>query len=128
MPANIPVVFKNGSVVDVTYSPTGIDSNGVATFRDRTPAVLSLQPTLSVGIDEPRSGGRDTLKGMSKLTIPVEEVTVSGTVIRNDLAKVEFLTGKKATVAERKNLRVQLANWLLTAEASKVFDNPESFW
>lgn len=128
MPQNAPLVLDIGGT-SVTFNPTGIDSNNVASFRNRTPTQLVLQPVVTVAVDEPRAGGRDTVKGVVKITVPRTEIGSNSTeVIKNDLIKVEMVTGAKAT----KEDRVYILNALLaTLSDTSVEDslcNPEHFW
>lgn len=128
MPQNAPLVLTIGGT-EVTYSPVGIDSNNVASFRNRSASQLALQPTFTVGLDEPRAGGRDTTKGALKLTKPRSEVSASGTeVIKNDLIKLEMVTGSKATTADRQVLLDTFIAAMLDAKNQAVLVNPEHFW
>lgn len=128
MPQNAPLVLTVGGTT-VTFDPTGIDSNNVASFRNRARSQLALQPTITVAVDEPRVGGRDTTKGALKLTSPRSEMSGTGAeIIKNDLIKAEMVTGSKATLAEREAL---LDTFIASLEDPKVraaFVNPEHFW
>lgn len=128
MPQNAPMVLTVGGTT-VTFDPIGIDSNNVASFRNRQPAQFVLQPTITVAIDEPRAGGRDTTKGALKLTSPRSEVSATGAeVIKNDLIKVEMVTGSKATKAEREALLDTFIASLSDANVRAVLVNPEHYW
>lgn len=128
MPQNAPMVLTVGET-DVTFNPTGIDSNNVASFRNRVPTQLVLQPTITVGVDEPRVGGRDTTKGMVKLTQPREESSATGAVIvKNDIGKFEMVSGAKATKEEREALLDTLIAALSDAGVRASLTNPEHYY
>lgn len=130
MPSTTPIV-TTVNTVNVTYSPTGIDSNQVASFRDRTLQKLSLQPVLTVGLEEPKAGGRKTTKGSVKLTIPREVAAISASspaTIDNDLVKFEMLTGAGAETSDREIALDRFLECLQNPSVRAVLVNPEHFW
>lgn len=128
MPQNAPLVLTVGET-PVTYDPVGIDSNNVASFRNRTPSELVLQPTITVSVDEPRLGGRDTTKGVVKVTAPRSETSGTGNaIIKNDLIKAEMVSGSKASKEEREVLLDTFIASLQDANVRAALVNPEHFW
>lgn len=130
MPQATPIV----TVVDgnnVTYNPVGIDSNQVASFRDRALSELIKQPVVAVSAEEPKAGGRKTTKGMLKFTAPrsVAAASVGGApTIDNDLFKVEMLCGASASAADRESVYERGMALLAHPDVKAAFVNPEHFW
>jgi len=129
MPNRAPISITYGDSQTATFDPTGVDSNGISTFRDRSVTTLSKQPTLSVGLDEPKAGGRKTVKYTMKLTEPVEVTDAAGTVtVENDLAKLEIVTGGTGDEARRQRIRERLLALADTVLLADVADSPENMW
>lgn len=130
MPQATPII----TVVDgsnITYNPVGIDSNQVASFRDRALGELIKQPVVAISAEEPKAGGRKTTKGLLKLTAPrsVASASVGGApTIDNDLFKVEMLCGASASVADRESVYERGLALLAHPDIKAAFVNPEHFW
>lgn len=70
MPSMSNIVLEDASAVDHTYSPIRLDGN-LGTWRDRSPAVLYLMPTLTSDV-RPAARGNGGHKTTSKLTLPFD--------------------------------------------------------
>lgn len=129
MPQANPLVTTVGAA-SVTYNPTGIDSNQVASFRDPSAPMLAMRPVVALSVEEPKAGGRKTTKGMMKLTIPREAAAGSpgAVTIELDLFKVEMVTGGTATQAQRELVLDKAIALLKHVDVRAAFVSPEHFW
>lgn len=135
MPSLAPITIKDGAATpaDHVFTPDRIDSSGVATFKERVSGVPIGYPTLTSSVRAP-AGGSTTYKLGQRLTMPkvVTTTDVTGKIVTSvdfqDLVDVSFVLSEKGDTQGRKNLRVLLANWLLSAQAAAVIDNVESFY
>jgi predicted RNase H-like nuclease (RuvC/YqgF family) len=129
MPNRSPINITYGTNQDATFTPKGVDSNGISTFRDTSVTKLREQPVLSVLLEEPKPNGRNTVKYLIKLTEPVVVTDSAGNAtVEDDLAKLEIITGKVGDVARRKKIRERLLALAASSELSDVADLPENFW
>lgn len=136
MPGNAPIVIKDGmpTPVDRTFSPIGIDSNNVASFKERKGDTAFGWPTLTIGYRGPVKGGVGTHKVAIKLVVPTVVTTTDSTgnpvvsVTHTSMGSIDIVVSEKSTAQDRKNLRVLLANALLATSPSAVIDGLESFW
>lgn len=132
MPANSNIVIADGASTPVnhTYVPAGLDGSvGIARFVERSDGVFVGEPKLDVTI-RPVTKGQPTRKATVSLSVPKRVVNPDGsvTVSYENLGKAEFTVSATSTTAERKNLRVLLANALLNTTVAQAVDNNETFW
>ncbi len=134
MPQIAPITLKGGEATPVNhvYTPTGIAAaTGVATFSERVSGVPIGYPTLTSSLRVP---SRTVLnyKSVTRLAIPavVTGTDASGkaftSVDHSNFADLALLLDQKSTEEERKNLRVQLSNYLLSDHAIATIDKLES--
>lgn len=129
MPNRSPIAITYGESQTATFTPKGVDSNGISTFRDTSITKLREQPVLSVLLEEPKPNGRNTVKYLIKLTEPVVVTNSAGDeTVEDDLAKLEIVTGKVGDVARRKKIRQRLLALAASAQLADVADLPENFW
>lgn len=132
MPANGNIVIADGASTPVnhTFIPAGlIGSLGSASFVERSDGVFVGEPKLDITI-RPVTKGQTTRKATVILTQPKRVTDASGniTVAYENLGKLEFTYSATSTTAERKNLRILLANAALNAVVGQAVDNNETFW
>ncbi len=135
MPSNAPITIKDGAATpaDHVFAPNSIDGR-LAAFQEVNSGVPVGYPKLSISSREPVKNGAGVYRVVVKLTLPkaVTYTDASGktvtTVDHTDTAEVTMLVGQTSTLQERKNLRVLIANALLTTQVAAVSDNLEFFW
>lgn len=133
MPQLQNIVIADGAATPVnhTYKPTGIES-GVAFFYEDSASLIGRN-ALSVGRRAP-TGNAVTHKVTARLSDPkVVQTTGSNgvsqdTVINTRLSTAEFVFAKDSTKQERKDMRVKMANFLLSSYAESVIDDAEGQW
>lgn len=136
MPSNAQLTIADGksTPVDHTFSPMKIEANGLAKWNERVGDTLVGQPKLTWHIRDPQGGGNGTYKVQCKLSVPKVIVTTDSTgksvtsVDYTALGTIEMVVSQRSTQAERKDLRVMLANALLNTTLATSADNVESFW
>jgi hypothetical protein len=135
MPQNTTIVISDGATTPVahTFSPSRIDANNVATFQERVNGVPVGYPTLTWSLRAATTAS-PTFKLVGKLTQP-KVITVTDTsgktvttVDYTNIGTIELVSSQRATLQERKDLRVLLSNLLLNTSIVSSADNLESFW
>lgn len=131
MPKMQQITVKNGATpaVDVVYKPVATYPNtGRFAFATRGEGTVASEQRVDFNL-RPPAAGQPTRKAGVSLAIPKVH-TVDGVeqVAYDDLATVSLTTSKSATRAERRNLRLTLANLLLSPEGEEFFDDLEGFF
>lgn len=127
MPARNPITVTVNATPQV-FGPTGEDSNGVSSFRNRALASLRLQPTFTVSMDEPKLGGRKSTKGTLKVIVPKSKTVNGVETIFNRLVKVEVVADEDDAEVDRVFIRELVIALLGHADIKAAFDKPERFW
>jgi len=131
MPKMQQITVKNGATpaVDVNYKPVATYPNtGRFAFATRGDGTVASEQRVDYTL-RPPAAGQPTRKAGITLAIPkVHKVDGVEQVAYDDLAVVNLTTSKSATRAERRNLRVTLANLLLSPEGEQFFDDLEGFF
>lgn len=133
MPQNSPITIKDGksTPADHVFAPQKIQTDGKALFAESATTLVG-RPTLSYIVTGGRAGA--AFKAVIQLNVPktIELVDPSGApkvgVEHTCIAKVELVLPPSTTVAERKDLRMMIANALTHATIGPAIDNVESFW
>lgn len=135
MPQNTAITIKDGETtpVDHVFSPMQIDSNNIATFRERITGTPIGMPTITWSVRAPTKGS-PTYKVTGKLVLP-KVVTVTGTdgktvtsVDYENLVTVQLVLSERCTRKDRINARTLLSNLLVNASITPTIDDLESFW
>lgn len=134
MPNNSPLTIKDGksTPADHVFAPVRIDSKGLALFNENTGSSLIGRPTLSYTVSGGTGGA--AYKVALQINVPKVVNVTDGNGIQRDviqhqpLAKTEFVFQSTTSAAERKDVRVLMANALLHATLGPAIDNVESFW
>lgn len=136
MPANASITVNDGAATPVAHilKPLGqVASGDEYVFQEMTDGIpLDAQLQLTIG-KRAVSAKFPTVKDNIKLSNPkvvtqvVNGVTTS-VVSWRDLATIEIVTSKSATKQEKKNLRVLLANALLSTFVASCVDDAETIW
>lgn len=125
MPNVAPIVVNDGTAVDTTFSPDSVSPTHVV-FQNLTEPSVQLRSLLHY--DRPSNGQKQNRRTI-RINMPMERTDGNGgTYVEQETGRAEFIFPSSATVAERKALRVSLANAILAAASQDVVDNPEWFW
>lgn len=133
MPSNAPITIKDGKATpaDHVFAPVRIDASNKAFFSENSVSTLVGRPTLSYMV----SGGTGgtAYKVVLQINVPKLVTITDGAGTRDvvqhvPLAKTEFVFQNTTTAAERKDVRLLLANGLVHATLGSAIDNVESFW
>lgn len=135
MPQNTTIAIQDGAATPVThtFNPQSIDSNGVATYKERVSGVPIGQPQLSLSVRAP-AGNSTTYKVTGRLTMPqvVETTDSAGKTVKSvdyaPLGTFEFVLPVKADKIDRTNIRVLLSNALKNATVVSMIDDLEGVW
>lgn len=135
MPANAPISISDAASTPVshTFSPIGIDTAGVALFKERVSGVPIGYPTLTVSMRDPVQNS-PVYRGVLKLQMPhvVTTTDASGKVVTSVdytcVANLDFQFPVKSSLQDRKNVVKLIANALGDANIQKVLQDLERFW
>lgn len=135
MPSNAPITIQDGASTPAShvFSPIGIDSSGVALFKERTSGVPVGYPALTVSMRDP-VGTSPVYRGKLQISLPqvVTTTDTSGkTVTSVDYTLVGTLDLQipvKSTLQNRKDLAALLASALSNASIKSVIQDLERFW
>jgi hypothetical protein len=138
MPAISPIVINDGKDTPVshTFSPAGIDKNGVAHWADRSSSYPLGFGRLSLSIREPANGSTSSsgvYRVKAKLTVPkLDTLSVSDagytpapTKAYEDFATVEFVVSARGSSQDREDLRVLLIEALSDSQFTSVIEDLE---
>lgn len=131
MPTFTPITINDGAdtPVAVTFSPFGgIDSQGVARFRENTGVPMAARK-LSISLRSLVA----KYKARLLLTLPsVVTETINGVdrakVERVGYADVNFTFAADSTAQERKDLRILTANAILHSTVEAVVDDVDAMY
>lgn len=124
---NTTALTINDGLADTVFTPEGISSTHVL-FQDVAEERLDLRALLHFDRPSNGKGSRGTSRRTVRLNKPSERVVDGITVPKQSSARVEFVFDVSDTIAERKALRIAMANALLNASSSDVIDNSEWFY
>lgn len=134
MPALTSLALKDKDAATVTFTPSRIDKNGVAIFRDTSGTKPIGFPTVSSVVKEPGVNG-EVYRVSLRLNLPeIATVTVPGStdgtaeVVRNNRVNVEFILPNQSEKTVRQNLLTYLRSALVDPNIKKTVLDVESFY
>lgn len=132
MPNITNVVLKDRASTPVshTFTPKNV-SNGVGTLVESS-GVPYGNPTFDISMKENNAGNYVGRLTLSVPTLGTEVVNglAAPTIIRKQVARVEFRFDRTSTLDERKNLVGMLADSLAASQTfvNQVLTGPEGVW
>lgn len=118
----------DGHSVTRTFAPQRITGDGVAIYNSDE-SVIAARSTLSQQLKEVpknnvnRVSIRLSVPRVVSGTDPVTGLPIVNVLPNPDLAAVSFSVSRKGETAQRTDIRVLLANYLLSAAAADAIDN-----
>jgi hypothetical protein len=141
MPAIAALTVADGESTPVnhTFSPAGINADGVAFYENRVTGIQVGYESLSIGIRRPakQANGSRNNKVTLKMSLPTLEVTspATGTGIQpaptkayDVMCAVEFVLPERCTKQERDNLLTMVANLLDNASVRTCIEELEAVY
>lgn len=134
MPNIAPITIKGGEATpkDHTYVPSKL-SDGVVNLVERVSSIPLGDPTLSWSLRGP-GGNSENSKCTVKLTQPVL-VTITdasgntrSVVDHVPLGSADLVASNRSSKLQRADIRVRLANALLSGTVGNVWDDLEGGW
>lgn len=135
MAAIAAITINDGQATPVAHTFNPVETTPIPLYRENGAAGVPLagQSDISISL-RPGSGAEGISKALVKLRLPVLE-TVSGSTVGGYTpsprvayfmdAKIELMLPSRSTSAQRKDLRVLVANLLANAQVVAVVDNLE---
>lgn len=132
MAAIAPIVVADNLAANHTFSPEGIDANGVAIFKDRDHGSAVSFYTLSArlrGPVGPADGPNRVFRNTVKMVIPVI-ATINGvdTLVSTMSGYSEFVIPESATLQQRKDLRALFRNALGNSQIGAMVETLEQIY
>lgn len=133
MPSNSPLTVNDGKSTPQAhvFAPVRIDSNNRAFFSENSVSTLVGRPTLSYSVSGGTGGAAYKVAlqiNLPKLVTVTDGAGTREIVQHSPIAKAEFVFQNTTSAAERKDIRVLMANALQHAILGPAIDNVESFW
>jgi len=98
--------------VEHTFSPSGIDQNGVARLYEASEeGSLDSRLAISLGVQLPKNGSQ-VARVTAKVVIPVMDPETSLTKVGEIIGTATFVLPKTATLAQRADILALVANFL----------------
>lgn len=114
MTAFAAILLDDGAATPVehTFSPSGIDLNGVARLYEAADTgSLDSRLAISLGVQLPKNGSQ-VARVTAKVVIPVMDLETSQTKVGEIIGTATFVLPKTATLAQRTDILALLANFL----------------
>lgn len=126
MPAFSTLTLQNNAAVNVVFTPSKIDSNGVATYY--APAsTLDARPSFSLLVKQPVNGSK-VARVSGKLVVPVMDPLDASIRLGECLGSFEFVFHKSATETQRLDTRKLLDTSIQNAIATAAVQYLESVY
>lgn len=103
MSAFANLVLQNNAAANVTFTPSLIDSDGVATWYS-TGSVLDARPRATLSVRNPKKGST-VARVSGRVAIPVMDAVDPSKKIAEVLGTFEFVLPKQATETQRLDIR-----------------------
>jgi hypothetical protein len=114
--------------VEHTFSPAGIDQNGVARlYENSDTAPLDARQAISLGVKLPKAGS-PVARVTAKVVMPVMDEVEPTKKIGELIANVEFVLPKTVSLAQRKDLLAYTSNFLAEASVIAAVQSLESIY
>jgi hypothetical protein len=129
MPALGNIAINDGKATPVTHTFAPVSTNGeLAQLANRAPSIPKGYETLAVRVRKPGSA-QGAYQVETTLVFPVVQ-TVNGvdTVVRTSKAVITLHLSQDSTTADRKDIRVLLANLLQNSTIATAIENLEPIY
>jgi hypothetical protein len=137
MPAIAAVVINDGAATPVahTFSPVSIVGD-VAKLADRSGGIALGYPVITQSVRSPGNGLR-TYKVVQRVLYPILEVTSPSTssgiqpaptLAYNLMCNIEWVLPERSTLAERKNLKAFVKNYLAHSNTTVVVEDFDTLY
>jgi hypothetical protein len=130
MSAFAPILLDDGAdtPVEHTFSPSGIDSNGVARlYETNDTGSLDSRLAISLGVALPKNGSQ-VARVTAKVVIPVMDAENSLVKTGELIGTVSFVLPKTATHPQRSDILALVANFLADPSVVSAVQDLESIY
>jgi len=126
MTALAAITLDDGASAPVVFSPSAIDSNGVARLFS-TADTFDARRSISNSVRLP-SKGSQVARVTLKVIVPVMDEDVPSLKVGDTLCNIEFVIPKRATAQDRDDILAFAANLLADASTVASVTNLESVY
>lgn len=126
MAAFASLTLQNNAAANVVFTPSKIDSNGVAVYYS-TAAVIDARPMASLAVKLP-SKASNVARVTGKVVVPVMDAVDTAKKIGDCIGSFEIVMPKTATETQRLDVRKLLDTLLVNAVSTAAVQNLESVY
>lgn len=126
MSAFANLVLQNNAAANVTFTPSAIDSSGVATWYS-THAVLDGRPRATLQVLNPKNGST-VARVKGKVVLPVMDTVDTSKKVGECLGTFEFVLPKQATETNRLDIRKMVDTMIQNAVTTAAVQYIESVY
>jgi len=127
MSAFAALTLPNNAAANQTFSPSGIDPKGVATWRTTSEASLDARRSATMSVTLPKNGS-PVVRVKQRVTIPVMDSVDATKKIGESYANVEFVLHKQATATNRLDLRKFIEKFVADAVTTAAVTDFEGIY
>jgi hypothetical protein len=128
MSAFANVSLMDGVPVAHSFSPSGIDQNGVARLYEATlTGSLDSRNAISLGVQLPKNGSQ-VARVTAKVVIPVMDNVTLLTKVGEIIGTATFVLPKTATAAQRADILAYLSSFLASVPVVAAVQDLESIY
>lgn len=114
MTAFAAIALDDAASAAVTFSPSAIDSAGVAKLYDNAAASIEERRSISLAVRAPKASG-SVFRVTGKVSIPVVDGSTPPLKVGEVIANIEFVIPKRAATTQRQDALAFAANFLADA-------------
>lgn len=127
MTAFAAVTLDDSSSASVVFTPSNIDSNGVAHLYSPEVSGFDSRNHLSLGVRLPKTGS-SVARVTAKIVVPIMDDTDTTLKVGEVIGTIELVVPKRATETHRKDAAAFLLGFLEDASMVAAVEKLESFY
>lgn len=120
MPALAAITLKNAANADVVFTPTSLDSNGVATLRSGE-AVFQQRSTATISVTTPKSGS-SVVRAKLRIVVPTMDAVDPTKKLAETLVNCDVVLPVNSGLVDRKNAKAYAISLLSSALSTAAFE------
>lgn len=125
MSAIAVLALKNNAAVSQTFSPSGIDQSGVASWQTTSESIYDARRKVTQSVNLPKNGS-SVVRVKQKIALPVMDAIDNTKKAGEMYANIEYVFPKNASLTGRLDLRAHVAELTsagVTTDAVSNFEN-----
>lgn len=120
MPALAAITLKNAANADVVFTPTSLDSSGVATLRTAD-AVFQQRSTATISVSTPKAGS-SVVRAKLRIVVPTMDAVDPTKKLAETLVNCDIVLPVNSGLTDRKNAKAYAISLLSSAFSTAAFE------